>query len=291
MRSKYRYAPLILLAAPFLMANSPAPWATTFEYSEISISEISQTGNDITYTLTNTGDKYISEGPAMAPVFGNFITENGAKHVNVAANFVDQIFTNQGLGPGQSARFVSHMGYNINADYIRGFESYALEERDTNVEFSNVTFTKTGDKVYSLVSDVTGLGDYYYTIVVDVTYDGKDYCFGIVDDHINNATVETMQDLDLDKFEIKDIKAFRSMYNTYKGSYDTDQSSQNQEESHLSPCIGAYFGDSNNQPGVYGKVAIDPSVPLTIGLVVGGSAVFVAAPIVIAIIISNKKRK
>lgn len=290
MKSKYRYAPLILLAAPFLMANSPAPWATTFEYNEISISEISQTGNDITFTLTNTGDKYISEGSTMAPVFGNFITENGAKHVNVVANFVDQIFTNQGLGPGQSARFTTHMGYNINAENIRGFESYALEERDTNVEFSNVTFTKTGDKVYSLVSDVTGLGDYYYTVVVDVTYDGNDYCFGIVEDRVNNATVETMQELDLDKFEIKDIKAYRSMYNTYKGSYDNGQSSQSQDDIHLSPCIGANI-EGNYHPGVYGKVAIDPSVPLTIGLVVGGSAVFVAAPIVIAIIISNKKRK
>lgn len=281
----------LLMVAPFLMANSPAPWATTIEYSEISISDISQTGNDIAFTLTNTGDKYISEGSTMAPVFGNFIMENGAKHVNVVANFVDQIFTNQGLGPGQSASFTTHMGYNINAENIRGFESYALEERDTNVEFSNVTFTKTGDKVYSLVSDVTGLGDYYYSVVVDVTYDGKDYCFGIVEDRVNNATVETMQELDLDKFEIKDIKAYRSMYNTYKGSYDTGRSSQNQEESHLSPCIGAYFGDSNNQPGVYGKVAIDPTVPLFVTLICIGAVAVVVAPIVIAIIAKKKRKK
>ena len=54
MKNKYRYVPLILLAAPFLMANSPAPYATVFDYTEVSISEISQTGNTITYTSTVT---------------------------------------------------------------------------------------------------------------------------------------------------------------------------------------------------------------------------------------------
>lgn len=290
MKNKYRYAPLILLAAPFLMANSPAPYATVFDYTEVSISEISQTGNTITYTLTNTGDKYVCEGAVMTPIYGSFVMkESGAKH-SVVSNPIDNIFVNQCLGPGQSARYVTNMTYNINADYIESYKTSALEERDTNVTFNNITFTKTGDKVYSLVSEVTGLGDYYYTVVVDVKYDNKDYCFGIVEDNIRNAKIETTQELDLDKLEIKEMKAFRSMYNTYKWSGETGPSSQSQEESHLSPCLGADVEGSSKQDA-YDNVAADPSVPLTVGIIVGGSVLFVAAPIVIAIIISNKKRR
>ena len=60
----------LLMVAPFLMANSPAPFAQTDTYDEVSISDISQTGNTISFDLTNNGDKYICSGDTMTPIYG-----------------------------------------------------------------------------------------------------------------------------------------------------------------------------------------------------------------------------
>ena len=56
MNKRLLYTPLLMLA-PLLMANMPAPFAATDTYGDVSISNVSQTGNTIYFDLTNNGDK------------------------------------------------------------------------------------------------------------------------------------------------------------------------------------------------------------------------------------------
>ncbi len=271
----------LLMVAPFLMANSPAPFAQTDTYDEVSISNISQTGNTISFDLTNNGDKYICSGDTMTPIYGTLLFSNSRTRCQCTP--IDLLFENQTLAPGATARYYTDLSFNLNADYITGFETYALNIIDENVTYSNPTFTKTGDKVYTFAAEIAGKGDYYYTTVIDVTYDGKDYSFGISDWRNNSNEIETMIELDLSIFEIKDVKFFRSSYNTYKGGYDVGPSSSNSNR--------ANTGSEPNKGGVYGKVAIDPTVPLFVTLICIGVAAVVVAPIIIAIIANKKKKK
>ena len=277
----------LLMVAPLLMANSPAPFATTDSYEEVSISNVSQTGNIIYFDLTNNGDKYICEGDSMTPIYGSLLQGNASHPCNCMP--VDLLFENQGLAPGATARYYTELSYNINADSLTGFKTYALTTRDENVTHNNPTFTKTGDKVYTFNAEITGKGDYYYTTIIDVTYNEKDYCFGYSDWKDKSNEIETAEELDLSKFEIKDVKFFRSMYNTYKGGYDVGPST-NSTQPNTSP-IGSTNRNTPSNGGAYGKVAIDPTVPLLVTLIVVGGIAVVVAPVVIAIVVNKKKKK
>lgn len=278
----------LLMVAPLLMANMPAPFAATDTYGDVSISNVSQTGNTIYFDLTNNGDKYICEGDSMAPIYGSLLQGNASYPCTCIP--VDLLFENQGLAPGATARYYTELSYNINADYLTGFKTYALTTRDENVTYNNPTFTKTGDKVYTFNAEITGKGDYYYTTIIDVTYNEKDYCFGYSDWKDKSNEIETAEELDLSKFEIKDVKFFRSVYNTYKGGYDVGgQSSFKHTDGESN-----YVPESNNgsaNPGVYGKVAVDPTIPLLVTLIVVAGIAVVVAPVIIAIVVNKKKKK
>lgn len=283
----------LLIGAPFLMANSPAPFAYTDTYEEVTVSNFSEAGNFIFFDLTNTGDKYVCEGDTMAPIYGYLLRDDGYEYV-CRCNPVDHLFENQGLAPGMTERYFFEFDGVIDYSRITGFKTDALRIRDENVTYSNPTFTKTGDRVYTFNAEITGKGDYYYTTVIDVTYDEKDYCFSYSDWRSNANRIETNKELDLDKFEIKDVKFFRSSNNTYKGSNNEDYGQHQMD--HSSNYVAGQ-GKNNNNNGnnsngdVYGKVAVDPAVPTTVVLIIVGAIVVMVAPIIITIVVSNKKRK
>ena len=278
------------------MANSPAPFAYTDTYEEVTVSNFSEAGNFIFFDLTNTGDKYVCDGDTMAPIYGYLLRDDGYEYV-CRCNPVDHLFENQGLAPGTTERYFFEFNGVIDYTRITGFRTEALRIRDTSVTYSNPTFTKTGDKVYTFNAEITGKGDYYYNTVIDATYDGKDYCFTFsYSDWLSNSNrIVTNKELDLDKFEIKDVKFFRSSYNTYKGSSRDEDYGQHQMD-HSSNYVAGQ-GKNNNNNGnnsngnVYGKVAVDPAVPTTVVLIIVGAVVVMVAPIIITIVVSNKKRK
>lgn len=286
MNKRLLYTPLLMLA-PLLMANMPAPFAATDTYGDVSISNVSQTGKTIYFDLTNNGDKYICEGSSMTPIYGRLI--QGDVSYACTCMPIESLFENQGLAPGATARYYTELSYNINTDYLTGFETYALTHVDENVTCTNPVLTKTGDKVYTFNAEITGKGDYYYATVIDVTYKEKDYCFGFSDWFTNANEIEATEELDLDKLEIKKVTFFRSRNNTYKGGYNVG-SSTNSTQPNTSP-IGSTNRNTPSNGGVYGKVAVDPTVPLLVALVVIAGIAVVVAPVVIVLVVSKKKKK
>ena len=255
MNKRLLYTPLLMLA-PLLMANMPAPFAATDTYGDVSISNVSQTGNTIYFDLTNNGDQYICEGSSMTPIYGRLIKGD----VSYACT-----------------------------DYLTGFETYALTHVDENVTCTNPVLTKTGDKVYTFNAEITGKGDYYYATVIDVTYKEKDYCFGFSDWFTDANKIETTEELELDKLEIKKVTFFRSRNNTYKGGYNVG-SLTTSTQPNTSP-IGSTNKNTPSNDGVYGKVAVDPTVPLLVALVVIAGISIIVAPVVIVLVVSKKKKK
>ena len=270
------------------MANAPAPYATTDTYEEVSISNISQFGNELYFDLTNNGDKYICNGDSMAPIYGSLL--KGNSRISCLCTPVDLMFENQGLAPGATARYHTEVSLNFSPDLLTGFSTEALIIEDENVTYTNPTFTKTGDKVYTFDAEITGKGDYYYTAVIDVTYKEKDYCFGYSDWKSESNQIETAEELDLTNLEIKDVKFFRSGYNTYKGGYDVGYGDSTKHTDGASNYVSVPNKSNGSNPEVYGKVAVNPTVPLFLTLIIIAAVAIVVAPIVIALI-TNKKRK
>ena len=222
MNKKLRYTPLLLLA-PLLMANAPAPQPLFDYYDNVQVSIVSQNKKgseqygyryDYVFEVTNKGDCYIAVGFGEAQC--TFYTREGGSQRLIGGPMVDNLFNNEATAPGQTKQYkITDETSDFSTYDLSKFGCFALTIRDDDVTYENASVTRKGEKKYQLnIKKITGKGDYYYYGVVDVTYKGNDHSFVIRGDKENDFGTTSI--LDLDQLEIKDIKFFRSQYNTYK---------------------------------------------------------------------------
>ena len=206
----------LVLAVPFLMANSPRPAATTTNYEdfkvttsyigEIDIGEqrIFQYGINI----ENTGNSYL--------LMDDYLAYN-----NSGLSVKPYLFNSEVVAPGQIEDFIHEsygkMEFDDANDKWWGSTYYT---KDENVTFSNISVV-IDDRSnlinsYQIKADIANRGDYYYEAIVELIYDGDTY---YIRSHISNNEMyfTTVDDIDLNKLTIKSMTAYRSSYETYKG--------------------------------------------------------------------------
>ena len=222
MNKKLRYTPLLLLA-PLLMANAPAPQPLFDNYDNVEVSIVSQNKKgseqygyryDYVFEVTNKGDCYITIG--MGEAYCTFYTKEDGYQRLTGGPMIDNLFADEATAPGQTKQYkINDETCDFSTYDLSKFGCIALTIRDDAVTYENASLTHKGDKKYQLnIKKITGKGDYYYYGVVDVTYKGEDHSFLFRGE--KTSEIGTTSNLDLDQLEIKDIKFFRSKYNTYK---------------------------------------------------------------------------
>lgn len=220
MNKKLRYAPLLLLA-PLLMGNSPAPYPTFGKYKDVSVSVVSKTTNGTeaygyTYRyvieVTNTGTDYVTSDGGLSAKTNIYLNRDIVPNVEALMN--SSIFEREAVGPGQTRRFTVVSTTNYSEDDFNEAACTGFTTVDLNVTYENAKIVKNDARSYNLtIGKISNKSDYYYYAAVDVVYQGENRSFIINGDKTNK--VVTSVDLDLEQLEIKNIKFYRSSYNTY----------------------------------------------------------------------------
>ena len=204
----------LVMMAPLLMANSPAPYPSYDEYSnlEVQVQRLAEFP-DYTYRfqldIKNTGDTY-----AFAQ-YGYIRCNKDLDNTYQFEAYRQSIFNNEVIAPGKTQVFFTETWTQI--DKIEGPLTWYLTTfsiPDLDVSFSNFTFKKVEENQYKISYKTTGLGDYYYSYIVDVVYQEKEYSF-ILSDY--DPYVSTAEELDLEALNVTGMHAFRSSYKIYRG--------------------------------------------------------------------------
>ena len=207
----------IIMMAPLLMANSPAPFPNYEEYSSVEVqaqklADLADNTSRFQLDIKNVGENY-----AFLPYkqIECASKKNGSYYFEA---YRQSLFDNEAIAPGKTqVYFVETF---VELDKLEEpttwyLSAYSLQ--DTNVTFSNFNVTKIDKKQYQLSYKADGLGDYYYAYIIDATYKEKEYSFVL--DFYGSSYFYTAEELDLDKLTISGIHAYRTSYNTYKGGY------------------------------------------------------------------------
>ena len=136
---------------------------------------------------------------------------------SINVHFMDShdFFANMLIAPGtkESYDFETSNNEEEIKDWIDGIEFYYYSIPDENVTFKNIGFKRNSNYpnqyLYTFTGKIGNTSDYYYELVFDVVYKGKDYSFAY---NMHYDNIYCQEELDLDKFEIKSVKAYRSSY-------------------------------------------------------------------------------
>ena len=201
----------LLAVSPLFLANSPAPYATVEDYTDISVvcNSVTEVSNGYAYDLsvTNTGDYYALLNQGM-------IINDRYFYGDVE----EELFFEEAIAPKQSKTFkyVSTEKYEDleNAKWAMRAFTYL----DSGITFSDLSIEYQGNKMYAINGKGKGDGDYYYCCIMELTYEDTTY---YVSSKLNFnkklAYFTTTQEIDASKITLKQITAYRSVYNTYKG--------------------------------------------------------------------------
>ena len=189
------------------MGNSPAPFPTEEEYSDIEVTctyvgEVER-GYQYQVVMNNNGDSYAS--------FVD-LRQNGYR---IYKSQIDGLLSsNEFLSPSNSKTysFVSDSKLTLKNEDVWSTTTFSI--KDENVTFANSSIQKDGEKALKLQSDISGLEDHYYSAIVDFDYEGNNYALEF---HLKSSqTVYVNEDLDVSKITINKITAYRSSYHVYK---------------------------------------------------------------------------
>ena len=208
--NKKIFIPLLLLA-PLLVANSPAPSPTEKDYDNIAVTAtyLSQDQYGVYHyrlEVENIGEEY-----AGIFRYGSFYYGGVSVYPYDDNAF---LFDSEMISPNQTRVFevCSDRQLDLDNDKFK-WVTWAFDNPDTDVTFSdNPTIKLLDDKRYEMEVDVKNMGDYYYAVVAEVDYDGVNYAFYFSSD---SKIFRTNQDLDLSKITITKLSAYRSSYNRY----------------------------------------------------------------------------
>ena len=211
---KKRRISLILIAVPFLMANSPAPRPSYKDYTDIetSVNKI----HDYAYRLNvkNVGDAHLYRNNF------NLYDEDDILINNFSLKSENAIFNSQVLGPNESSSYIIQYSPDQKVDLnVAKVTTTAYSNKDESVKYSAPTIVRTQsteyDYYYKVDSKFSNFGDYYYQAAVTVKYKGELYSFTIGTTY---KTFATYEELDLEQISVESISFYRSDYNTYKNN-------------------------------------------------------------------------
>lgn len=202
----------ILVFAPLLMANSPAPMPTITDYDDIDVSYtfIEKSEDSLLYDMTIT-----NKGSSFA------LVSNYLKSINPSRYFghiKGDVFRDECLAPNQTKTF-KFLAYDPIEDFIQDDTTWSTQSYDTlddNIAWSNPVIEKN-TAYYTIKADFKNLGDYYYSAIVELMYEDEIY---YIDTDYNNKKYLCLyveQEINPKDMEIRNITFFRSLYETYKG--------------------------------------------------------------------------
>ena len=206
---------LLLPILPFLMATAalPSPTASIEKYGDISIngtylgpdSEFDPKMYQYELDIENIGSDY------ALPSF----THEYSKIYLYLNGFSDSyLFSNHLVAPGEHVKFKVKTDKSDNIDDWSKFDIalYSYSIIDEDVSFQNLSFEKTkygNCYYYVLKGKIEHLSNYYYDLVFDVVYKNEKYSFSY---NLYQNRMSVSEELELDKLEIKSVKAYRSSY-------------------------------------------------------------------------------
>ena len=207
----YKLLP-ILLFAPLLMANSPAPMPTITNYDGIDVSYtfIERGEDSLIYDMTIT-----NKGSSFALV-SKFLSINPSRYYGYIKG---DVFRNECLAPHQTKTF-KFLSYDPIEDFIQDdttWSTYCYDTLDENISWSNPVI-KQNTAYYTLKADFKNLGDYYYSAIVELLYEDEIY---YIDAPYNNnkkyLCLYMEKDIDHNDIEVRNITFYRSSYKTRGG--------------------------------------------------------------------------
>ena len=202
---KKKYLLPLLLSVPFLMSNAPAPFPSMITYIDVE---------------TSCNYLYEQEGKYFYQV--NHFNKGGSyadinRNTYSYSRIDSPLFEDYLLAPNKTESYIISLNEETDTEYIASrYEAMTYTTLDENATFTDVSIVKEGND-YILKTNINGLGDYYYDAVLEIEYEGIDYAFSVSLNGKRNVRVSEDKNLDTSKIIIKNVKAYRSTYNTYKG--------------------------------------------------------------------------
>ena len=206
---------LLLPILPFLMATAalPSPTASIEKYGDISIngtylgpdSEFDPKMYQYELDIENIGSDY---------ALPSFTHEYSKIYLYLNGYSDSYLFSNHLVAPGEHVKFKVKTDKSDNIDDWSKFDIalYSYSIIDEDVSFQNLFFEKTkygNGYYYVLKGKIEHLSNYYYDLVFDVVYKNEKYSFSY---NLYQNRMSVSEELELDKLEIKSVKAYRSSY-------------------------------------------------------------------------------
>ena len=216
----------ILLMAPLLMANSPAPAPVTKPYHDLSVAIVDSSVDHTRYyqqysydfEITNTGKEYA----CLDRLICLESLENWQYYCYFYFDSEDQIFFNSSVAPGQKVTYTTYIEapFEIKDNYV--FEATCYMYPLSDVEFNNPQIVKyhKEEKTYVFKANIKNDKKINYALFIDVEYKGKPYCFRIFYNE-TEKTFRTYEELDLNQLEIKGVYAYQERNSSSYNLLDT----------------------------------------------------------------------
>ena len=201
----------ILVFAPLLMANSPAPMPTIANYDDIDVSYtfIERGEDSLIYDMTIT-----NKGSSFALVSDSLKTVNPSRYYGYIKN---DVFRDECLAPQQTKTF-KFLSYDPIEDFIQDdttWSTYCYDTLDENISWSNPVIEQN-TAYYTIKADFKNFGDYYYSAIVELLYEDEIY---YIDAPCNNKKYLCLymeKDINPNDIEVRNITFFRRSYKTSK---------------------------------------------------------------------------
>ena len=220
MKKMKRILPILLLGLPYLMANSPSPFAYPSFYEDFSNTAFVKSAVDegnpglgfkYETTLTNTGQGYID--------LSSVELMTGSNNVHLTYNSADSR-SNIYLKPDSSHDLVFTLDIDLSTSGLK-LKCYAFQEDDVDPSIIATNFSSINKELsyydsysglaiytYQFTAEMDYDSAYHYTPLVNITYDSsetKTFEAYIQNEETGSILFESVLNLEIDKIEIDNI--------------------------------------------------------------------------------------
>lgn len=219
-----------LLCLPFLMGNSPAPFAHPEEYEDFSLSISSVTRSDDTYnyynlTVENTGTGYID--PNDLYIKNASVNRNGTYGAYSSADMeliapgktsVIEIYSKSYLTPSiEECSVVAYSDYDTGIYEFSDIKAFTKEFNGYEDENKILHYEYKYSTTFTLIDN--DLEDQYESCIYCVNYNGEDHYYYSYDIY-HSFSFRSFENLDVESITLNSSKSlFLKRNSYYRNSY------------------------------------------------------------------------